>query len=1047
MTAATSTIQIQVDAKPALRSLADIKKAVQDNTSVLDRFRQASAGGFDRLEAAMNKAVGAVDRMHSTMAAMASGMGAGTAAALKQAQAMDRLAQAAKASEAAQAKANQARSSELANLRALESAKTRAYSMEQRLNRQLTDEAGFTAQRVALQDKLTTSIQRYNTVVKASGANSVAGVKARGELQRDFAGVSSEVARLAGLLPRLKGIEDKIPAKGWLSSMNRADRMMLTTMVPNMAQQIAAGGGQNIGQSVMTQAPELLQIWGAIPAQGKAVIGTLGAVAAAFGVVTAAMMRLASEGQNLRDLGVIVRATGQQGTLAAKDLMQLSDRINALPGVSREAAEKTVQSLARIRGLGAAGIQGAAYLGADYARAIGESDVAKATAKLGEAFTNPAKGARELNDALGFLSAGQLISIERMAEQGKKAEALQAVLSKLRPHLDGLAREGMSPLAVAIDRLGNSFDHLMDVIANSSMIVGLMERMANAAQNVSNAMDGPGWKWVLGSAAMANPATMPLALRSLTQAPDPKLSLPMPPPLAQTAQAAGGGAGGVLAKAAGTSDAEKELSDVLALTDGYRSFRGEREKLLDVLERTRRAQAMTNDKDVLARLRQAEEGIRDQLRTAIDPRAKMLTDAQRSAAGAWEVARAPYDQREQVTTRLQAETQAREAGMSVMQREALVRERLSELSAKGVQAVQDQVREQGYQIDSARALAAVDGMGIIAQQAATDAVTKQAFARTALIKSTDQNRDAILKEVRTYNDLVDAMGKANIETQFRQRARSASPTIQYQESMRDASGTAKYIESMGGTGDEIKRYYEDIELSKLNASQNWLDGVKRANIQYQRSAMDAATGAANAFTTSFDALNETLTYFVTTGKMKVGDFVNTVSRQFASMAIKQTITAPLANWFSGIFTKNALGGVYSSPSLSAYSNSIVSSPTLFAFAKGGALGVMGEAGDEAIMPLKRAADGSLGVRADMTPLARGPEASAAAVDASQSINVTTNNNITVNGSASGNKEADAEFAAEIARQASKYFEASVKAIVADQFNRATKPGGQLNRLR
>ncbi|MGX8873709.1 hypothetical protein ACWWJR_27595, partial [Escherichia coli] len=43
---------------------------------------------------------------------------------------------------------------------------------------------------------------------------------------------------------------------------------------------------------------------------------------------------------------------------------------------------------------------------------------------------------------------------------------------------------------------------------------------------------------------------------------------------------------------------------------------------------------------------------------------------------------------------------------------------------------------------------------------------------------------------------------------------------------------------------------------------------------------------------------------------------------------------------------NAKGDVYSSPSLSQYSNQVVSSPTLFAFAKGGTpnLGLMGEAG-------------------------------------------------------------------------------------------------------
>lgn len=62
---------------------------------------------------------------------------------------------------------------------------------------------------------------------------------------------------------------------------------------------------------------------------------------------------------------------------------------------------------------------------------------------------------------------------------------------------------------------------------------------------------------------------------------------------------------------------------------------------------------------------------------------------------------------------------------------------------------------------------------------------------------------------------------------------------------------------------------------------------------------------------------------------------------------------------------NAKGGAYTSESLSAYSNSIVSTPTYFAFAKGA--GLMGEAGPEAIMPLTRSADGSLGVRMVGTP--------------------------------------------------------------------------------
>ncbi|WP_313398200.1 phage tail length tape measure family protein [Stenotrophomonas sp.] len=72
--------------------------------------------------------------------------------------------------------------------------------------------------------------------------------------------------------------------------------------------------------------------------------------------------------------------------------------------------------------------------------------------------------------------------------------------------------------------------------------------------------------------------------------------------------------------------------------------------------------------------------------------------------------------------------------------------------------------------------------------------------------------------------------------------------------------------------------------------------------------------------------------------------------------------AGLINAISGMITKkNANGGVYDSPSLSAYSGKVYDSPQYFAFAKGA--GVFGEAGPEAIMPLKRGSDGRLGVAA------------------------------------------------------------------------------------
>jgi lambda family phage tail tape measure protein len=70
----------------------------------------------------------------------------------------------------------------------------------------------------------------------------------------------------------------------------------------------------------------------------------------------------------------------------------------------------------------------------------------------------------------------------------------------------------------------------------------------------------------------------------------------------------------------------------------------------------------------------------------------------------------------------------------------------------------------------------------------------------------------------------------------------------------------------------------------------------------------------------------------------------------------------------GVPLPNALGNAFSSNGVAefasggSFTNKVVSKPTLFTFANGGSLGVMGEAGPEAIMPLERGPDGSLGVQ-------------------------------------------------------------------------------------
>lgn len=114
----------------------------------------------------------------------------------------------------------------------------------------------------------------------------------------------------------------------------------------------------------------------------------------------------------------------------------------------------------------------------------------------------------------------------------------------------------------------------------------------------------------------------------------------------------------------------------------------------------------------------------------------------------------------------------------------------------------------------------------------------------------------------------------------------------------------------------------------------------------------------------------------------------------------------------------------------AFTNSIVSSPTMFAFANGGAFGVMGEAGPEAVMPLARGPDGSLGVR-----MADGAVSSGAQQQSGGNTVVSYQDNSTWNIGEGADKQTVAELKKAQARQ-EKTFDARVAKAVQENTKRS-----------
>ena len=193
-----------------------------------------------------------------------------------------------------------------------------------------------------------------------------------------------------------------------------------------------------------------------------------------------------------------------------------------------------------------------------------------------------------------------------------------------------------------------------------------------------------------------------------------------------------------------------------------------------------------------------------------------------------------------------------------------------------------------------------------------------------------------------------------------------------------------------------EEYYKKTDEQQSD----WRAGISDSLMNYADQASDLSSMAATATSEILDATTNSISNNLTNVLTGAASFKDGMSNIFSSlgetviktliqMATQALITKAIMASFGGgagglfgslfggasgaassgtaiqsagaNFSFNALGGVYDSPSLSAYSNGVYSTPQYFAFAKGA--GVFGEAGPEAIMPLTRGADGSLGVKA------------------------------------------------------------------------------------
>lgn len=154
----------------------------------------------------------------------------------------------------------------------------------------------------------------------------------------------------------------------------------------------------------------------------------------------------------------------------------------------------------------------------------------------------------------------------------------------------------------------------------------------------------------------------------------------------------------------------------------------------------------------------------------------------------------------------------------------------------------------------------------------------------------------------------------------------------------------------------------DLKDKSKGFAEQFGEGVK--------SMGDITTNLANVAVSAFTRMGDTLAEFVTTGKANFADFARSLLSDLTRVFMRFAMFNAIAGIFPGmrgfLGLEAANGAVIAKNGIVPYAKGgIVSKPTLFQYASGGAgrFGLMGEAGPEAIMPLRRGANGKLGVEA------------------------------------------------------------------------------------
>ncbi len=661
-------------------------------------------------------------------------------------------------------------------------------------------------------------------------------------------------------------------------SGDRALRRIETAAQPASRALLALDGAAGeVRGSLEAFASRLGPLGTALTALGPAGLAAGAALAGVGLVLGKGLEEAAQADQSYRRLEAVLRATGHASGLTARDLLSFAEGIEKSTLATAESVEDAASVLATFRSVAGDTFTRALRLAQDLAAVFGQ-DLRSSATQLGKALEEPVQGISALRRVGVSFTASQRELIQSLVETGRQADAQKVILDALEQQVGGAGVAEAGGLTGAANRLSDAWGDLLKAIGRTPAVSGTAE---GALGLLARSLDG------LTSFFDEQPIATRIveANRQLVAAENELARLqaggPGTPLLGQGAF--------IQEQEAKVENLRREVEDLIAQARGEAERFASEQRQAEAGQRAAEAERLAEQ---LATQRHELDRTLDQLATGPAERIAQVNRGLEETKRRLEALRAPDG------------SNANDVDAAVKEAETIAQRQIA--------AIEQPAREAAARVAQANQRVIAD----LSQQLASFADERQGFVSQALSRlsegATAGQRAEVEKLASALYDEKQAHEAAALAMRQEERLReegqrlveqTRTPTEAYAATLERLNGLLKagaidqatYNRALTGAAGELAEAQDRL----LRQSRAWQDGVRRGLQDYAKEATDAAQAAEAVTSKAFAGMEDALVGFVTTGKLEVRSLADSIAADLTRIAVRQTITGPLAAALSG----------------------------------------------------------------------------------------------------------------------------------------------------